>query len=55
MNPLFDAVIEATEEAILHAMLASPTMTARGHTAHTLPTDLLLAALEKYGRPATRR
>ena len=55
MNPLFDAVIEATEEAILHAMLASPTMTARGHTAHTLPTDLLLAALEKYGRAATRR
>jgi len=55
MNPLFDAVIEATEEAILHAMLASPTMTARGRTAHALPTDLLLAALEKYGRPATPR
>ena len=29
MNPLFDAVIEATEEAILNAILASPTMTAR--------------------------
>jgi len=54
MNPLFDAVIEAVEEAILNAILASPTMTGNGHTAHTLPTDLLLAALEKYGRPATR-
>jgi D-aminopeptidase len=54
MNPLFDAVIEAVEEAILNAILASPTMTANGHTAHTLPTDLLLAALEKYGRPASR-
>jgi D-aminopeptidase len=54
MDPLFDAVIEATEEAILNAILASPTMTARGRTAHALPTDLLLAALEKYGRPATR-
>ncbi len=54
MDPLFDAVIEATEEAILNAILASPTMTARGHTAHALPTDLLLAALAKYGRPASR-
>jgi len=54
MNPLFEAVIEAVEEAILNAILASPTMTGNGHTAHTLPTDLLLAALEKYGRPATR-
>jgi D-aminopeptidase len=52
MNPLFDAVVEATEEAILNAILASPTMTGRGRTAHTLPPDLLLAALAKYGRPA---
>jgi len=52
MNPLFDAVIEAMEEAILNAILASPTMTAHGHTARALPPDLLLAALRKYGRPA---
>jgi D-aminopeptidase len=52
MNPLFDAVIEATEEAILNAMLAAPTMTARGTTAHALPHDMLVAAMEKYGRPA---
>jgi hypothetical protein len=30
-------------------------MTGHGHTAHTLPPDLLLAALAKYGRPAIRR
>jgi D-aminopeptidase len=54
MNPLFDAVVEATEEAILNAMLASPTMTARGVTIHALPHDALLRALEKYGRPAGR-
>jgi D-aminopeptidase len=54
MNPLFDAVIEATEEAILNAILASPTMRAHGRVAHALPSDLLLAALAKYGRPATR-
>ena len=35
MNPLFDAVIEAVEEAILNAILASPTMTrARSHRPH---------------------
>jgi D-aminopeptidase len=55
MNPLFDAVIEATEEAILNCLLASPTMTGRGRTAHSLPHDLLVAALAKYGRPATPR
>ncbi len=55
MNPLFDAVVEATEEAILNCLLASPSMTARGVTIHALPHDLLLAALEKYGRPATLR
>ena len=55
MNPFFDAVVEATEEAILNCLLASPSMTARGVTIHALPQDLLLAALEKYGRPAIPR
>ena len=54
MNPLFDAVIEATEEAILNAMLASPTMRSRGRVAYALPHDLLLAAMARYGRPARR-
>jgi D-aminopeptidase len=53
MNPLFDAVVEATEEAILNAILASPTMRSRGRAAYELPHDLLLAALATYGRPAT--
>jgi D-aminopeptidase len=53
MNPLFNAVVEATEEAVLNALLAAETMTARGVTIHALPHDLLLAALAKYGRPAT--
>jgi D-aminopeptidase len=55
MNPLFDAVVEATEEAILNALLASPTMRSHGRVAHALPHDLLLAALAKYGRPARVR
>ncbi len=53
MNPLFDAVIEATEEAILNSMLAAPTTTGRGRTVHALPHDRLLAAMQKYGRAAT--
>jgi D-aminopeptidase len=45
MDDLFRAVVEATEESIINAMLASRTMTgARGFTAHGLDPDLLLAA-----------
>jgi D-aminopeptidase len=46
INPLFYAVIEATEEAILNALVAAETMTGRhGRTAHALPHDLLVQAL----------
>jgi D-aminopeptidase len=54
MTPLFDAVIEATEEAILNSMLAAETMTGkRGTTAYAVDHDLLVAAMAKYGRPVT--
>ena len=46
INPLFEAVVDATEEAILNALLAAETMTGRaGHTAHALEPELLLGAL----------
>jgi D-aminopeptidase len=46
ISPLYDAVIEATEEAILNSMLASQTMTGRdGNTVHALDPALLLEAL----------
>lgn len=42
IDPLFHAVVEATEEAILNALCAAETMVGfRGHTAHRLPHDLL--------------
>jgi D-aminopeptidase len=51
MTPLFYAVIEATEEAILNAMLAAETMTGRdGNTAHQLPQDRLVEVMRTYGR-----
>jgi len=45
ITPLFQATIEATEEAILNALLAAKTTTGRGVTAHALDPERLLAAL----------
>ena len=51
MNPLFYAAIEATEEAIVNALLAAETMTGRGGaTAYALPHDALVDVLRRYGR-----
>jgi L-aminopeptidase/D-esterase-like protein len=51
INPVFEATIDATAEAILNAMLAAETMTgANGRTVYALPHDRLLQTLRKYGR-----
>ena len=51
MNDLFTATVEATEEAIVNAMLAAETMTGRdGHRVIALPHDRLRAVLRKYNR-----
>ena len=51
MNALFVATVQATEEAILNAMLAADTMTgANGLRIHALPHDRLVQALRKYRR-----
>jgi D-aminopeptidase len=51
INPLFAATIQATEEAILNAMLAAETMTGADELrVFALPRDRLLAAMRKYGR-----
>jgi D-aminopeptidase len=53
MNPLFYGTIEATEEAILNALLAAETMTGRGGTVvHGLASELLVEALRRL-RPAS--
>ena len=50
-TPLFQAAAEATEEAILNAIIAAKTMTGyRGRTAHALPHDLLISAVNRYRR-----
>ena len=46
--PLYDAVIDATEEAILNAMLAAETMTGRdGRTVYALDPALLVEVLRR--------
>ena len=51
INPIFAATVQATEEAIVNAMLAAETMTgANDARVFALPHDRLLAALRKYGR-----
>ena len=51
INPLFYATVQATEQAIVNAMLAAETMTgANDLRVYALPHDRLLAAMRKYGR-----
>jgi D-aminopeptidase len=53
IGALFDATIEATEEAILNALVGGATMIGRdGITAHALPHDRLLETMARFGRPA---
>lgn len=51
LSPLFAAVADATEEAILNALCMAETMTGRdGHVAHALPLDRLQEVMRRYGR-----
>ena len=53
LGGLFAATVQATEEAIVNAMVAAETMTGiNGHRADRLPHDALRAALKKYNRLA---
>jgi L-aminopeptidase/D-esterase-like protein len=53
LDPVFEGVVQATEEAIVNALVAADTMTGvDGHTAIGLPHDRLKAALAKYNRLA---
>jgi D-aminopeptidase len=51
LNPLFLATVQATEEAIVNAMIAAETMTGiNNHTVIALPHDRLREVLKKYNR-----
>ncbi len=48
MSALFQAVVEATEEAIYNSLLRATTVTSQGQTVEALPLDRLREILEKY-------
>ena len=51
IDELFLATIEATEEAVLNALVAARTMTGRdGHIAEALPHDRLVDIMRRFGR-----
>ena len=50
VSALFEAVLDATEEAIYNSMLQAVDTTANGRTLRAIPIDALQAALKKYGR-----
>lgn len=69
LDPIYEAVVQATEEAILNALVAAKTMTGRdGNTVYAMPHDEVQRLLKTAGRlvpvedaagpakgPATRR
>jgi len=49
MDSLFEATVQATEEAVVNAMIGAKTMTGiNGHTVEALPHDRLREVLKKY-------
>src|SRR4029078_11681390 len=51
IDPLLSATVNATEEAIVNAMIAAETMKGvNGNTAYAIPHDRLREVLRKYNR-----
>jgi D-aminopeptidase len=51
INPIFLATVQATEEAVVNAMIAAETMTGvKDHRVIALPHDRLRELLKKYNR-----
>jgi L-aminopeptidase/D-esterase-like protein len=51
INGLLMATIEATEEAIINALIAGRTLTGiNGNTVHAMPKDAVIRILKKYNR-----
>ena len=48
---LFNAVVEATEEAVIDSMVCNQTMVGRdGKTSVALPLDQVMELMKRYGR-----
>ncbi|MEX2570374.1 MAG: P1 family peptidase [Gemmatimonadota bacterium] len=50
VSPLFEAALEATEEAILNSLFRATTIVGHRSTAEALPIDEVLEIMRRYGR-----
>jgi len=50
VSPLFEAVLEATEEAVINSLLKAESVTANGRTVQALDIEKLRELLRKHGR-----
>ena len=48
LSPLFQAVLEATEEAVYNSLLRATTVSGSGHSAEAIPIEQVEAILEKH-------
>ncbi len=50
MSPLFQATLEATEEAVYNSLFKATSVSGRGHTVEAIPVERVTEILRKYGR-----
>jgi D-aminopeptidase len=51
LTPIFEAVVESVEEAVLNALCVATTLAGiRKQTAYALPIERLVGIMRKYGR-----
>jgi L-aminopeptidase/D-esterase-like protein len=51
LNPVFEATVEATEEAIINALVAAEDMDGiNGNKCYAIPHDRLKEVMKKYNR-----
>ena len=50
VSPLFQAALEASEEAVYNSLLRATTITGRGTTSEAIPIEKVKELLKKYGR-----
>jgi len=55
VSGLFEAALEATEEAVYNSLLRATTVTAAGRTSEAIPVDRVRALLAEYGRIPRRQ
>jgi D-aminopeptidase len=48
MSPLFEAALEATEEAVYNSLLRATTVESRGHVVQAIPVEKVREILRKY-------